>query len=281
MEEKTKIVNVRKIVEEKKIKMKQEVDDLKQKGIIPKLAIILASNDESSRIYINKKRQMCEELGVEEIEYILGEDKITEDIEEIIEKLNNDLSVHGILVQLPLYNHLDKDRILRKISPLKDVDGLSPENLGKLLAGKPANVACTPKGVESIIDSLDVDLTGKNAVVIGRSILVGKPMACVLLNKDATVTVCHSKTYNLIEYTKKADILVVAAGVPHLIKSDMVKEGSVIIDVGINRLNGKLVGDVDTEGVLDKVKYVTPVPGGVGLTTVLSLLENVINVAKI
>lgn len=281
MEEKTKIVNVRKIVEEKKIKMKQEVDDLKQKGIIPKLAIILASNDESSRIYINKKRQMCEELGVEEIEYILGEDKITEDIEEIIEKLNNDLSVHGILVQLPLYNHLDKDRILRKISPLKDVDGLSPENLGKLLAGKPANVACTPKGVESIIDSLGFDLTGKNAVVIGRSILVGKPMACVLLNKDATVTVCHSKTYNLIEYTKKADILVVAAGVPHLIKSDMVKEGSVIIDVGINRLNGKLVGDVDTEGVLDKVKYVTPVPGGVGLTTVLSLLENVINVAKI
>lgn len=281
MEEKTKIVNVRKIVEEKKIKMKQEVEILKQKGIIPKLAIILASNDESSRIYINKKRQMCEELGVEEIEYILGEDKITEDIEEIIEKLNNDLSVHGILVQLPLYNHLDKDRILRKISPLKDVDGLSPENLGKLLAGKPANVACTPKGVESIIDSLGFDLTGKNAVVIGRSILVGKPMACVLLNKDATVTVCHSKTYNLIEYTKKADILVVAAGVPHLIKSDMVKEGSVIIDVGINRLNGKLVGDVDTEGVLDKVKYVTPVPGGVGLTTVLSLLENVINVAKI
>lgn len=274
------IVNVKEIVESKKIELKKKVEKLKEKNIFPKLALILANDEAASRIYVGNKRKLCNELGILEEEYTLDESVTNEELIEIIQKLNNDESVDGILVQLPLYRHLDEAKILDSISPNKDVDGFHPLNLGKLMIGEKANVSCTPKGVMTILESLNIDLSGKNAVVIGRSRIVGKPMAQLLLNKNATVTMCHSKTKNLEEFTKKADILVVAVGVPHIIKKDMVKEGSIVLDVGINRVDGKIRGDVDTLDVLEKVKYVTSVPGGVGLTTVVSLVENLVEIAE-
>lgn len=279
-EQKGILINVKSIVENKKIFLKKKVNELKRNGIVPKLAVILANDLDASKIYVRKKREMCSELGVEEIEYMLDKDTTTEKVLDIINRLNEDDSVHGILVQLPVFKHLDERKILESISPKKDIDGFHPLNIGKLLMGKPEIVACTPRGIMSIIESTGVDLTSKTAVVVGRSIIVGKPVSALLLNKNATVITCHSKTKNLKKYTKMADVLVVAAGVPHLITSDMVKKNAIVIDVGINRIDGKIIGDVDTENVLDVVKYVTPVPGGVGITTVVSLLENLIDMAS-
>ncbi len=279
-EQKGILIDVKSIVENKKIFLKKKVNELKRNGIVPKLAVILANDLDASKIYVRKKREMCSELGVEEIEYMLDKDTTTEKVLDIINRLNEDDSVHGILVQLPVFKHLDERKILESISPKKDIDGFHPLNIGKLLMGKPEIVACTPRGIMSIIESTGVDLTSKTAVVVGRSIIVGKPVSALLLNKNATVITCHSKTKNLKKYTKMADVLVVAAGVPHLITSDMVKKNAIVIDVGINRIDGKIIGDVDTENVLDVVKYVTPVPGGVGITTVVSLLENLIDMAS-
>ena len=279
-ESKGTLIDVRKIVEDKKFNLKKQVLDLKRRGIIPKLAVILANDLDSSRIYVRKKREMCSEIGIEEVEYMLDSDTTTDKVLEIIERLNNDDSIHGILVQLPVFKHLDERRILESISPKKDIDGFHPLNIGKLIMGSPNIVACTPRGIMSIIDSTGVDLTSKTAVVVGRSIIVGKPISALLLNRDATVITCHSKTKNLKKYTKMADVLIVAAGVPHLITKDMVKNGALVVDVGINRIDGKVVGDVDTENVLDVAKFVTPVPGGVGITTVISLLENLVDMIK-
>lgn len=279
-ESKGTLIDVKKIVEDKKFNLKKQVLDLKRRGIIPKLAVILANDLDSSRIYVRKKREMCSEIGIEEVEYMLDSDTTTDKVLEIIERLNNDDSIHGILVQLPVFKHLDERRILESISPKKDIDGFHPLNIGKLIMGSPNIVACTPRGIMSIIDSTGVDLTSKTAVVVGRSIIVGKPISALLLNRDATVITCHSKTNNLKKYTKMADVLVVAAGVPHLITKDMVKKGALVVDVGINRIAGKVVGDVDTESVLDVAKFVTPVPGGVGITTVISLLENLVDIIK-
>lgn len=279
-ESKGTLIDVKKIVEDKKFNLKKQVLDLKRRGIIPKLAVILANDLDSSRIYVRKKREMCSEIGIEEVEYMLDSDTTTDKVLEIIERLNNDDSIHGILVQLPVFKHLDERRILEAISPKKDIDGFHPLNIGKLIMGSPNIVACTPRGIMSIIDSTGVDLTSKTAVVVGRSIIVGKPISALLLNRDATVITCHSKTKNLKKYTKMADVLVVAAGVPHLITKDMVKNGALVVDVGINRIDGKVVGDVDTENVLDVAKFVTPVPGGVGITTVISLLENLVDMIK-
>lgn len=279
-EQKGILIDVKSIVENKKIFLKKKVNELKRNGIVPKLAVILANDLDASKIYVRKKREMCSELGVEEIEYMLDKDTTTEKVLDIINRLNEDDSVHGILVQLPVFKHLDEKKILESISPKKDIDGFHPLNIGKLLMGKPEIVACTPRGIMSIIESTGVDLTSKTAVVVGRSIIVGKPVSALLLNKNATVITCHSKTKNLKKYTKMADVLVVAAGVPHLITSDMVKKNAIVIDVGINRIDGKIIGDVDTENVLDVAKYVTPVPGGVGITTVISLLENLIDMAS-
>ncbi len=279
-EQKGILIDVKSIVENKKIFLKKKVNELKRNGILPKLAVILANDLDASKIYVRKKREMCSELGVEEIEYMLDKDTTTEKVLDIINRLNEDDSVHGILVQLPVFKHLDERKILESISPKKDIDGFHPLNIGKLLMGKPEIVACTPRGIMSIIESTGVDLTSKTAVVVGRSIIVGKPVSALLLNKNATVITCHSKTKNLKKYTKMADVLVVAAGVPHLITSDMVKKNAIVIDVGINRIDGKIIGDVDTENVLDVAKYVTPVPGGVGITTVISLLENLIDMAS-
>jgi methylenetetrahydrofolate dehydrogenase (NADP+)/methenyltetrahydrofolate cyclohydrolase len=276
-----KIIDVKSIVENKKIELKERVEKLKKKKIYPKLAVIIANNEDSSRVYVGKKRKMCEELGIEEIEYILEEKTTNEEICEIINRLNEDNTVSGILVQLPIYKHLDENKILETILPSKDCDGIHPENLGKLLIGrKDGIIACTPKGINMVIDSLGADLTGMNAVVIGRSIIVGKPMSQLLLSKGATVTVCHSKTKDLKSHTKNADIIVVATGVPGLITKGMIKKDSIIIDVGINRVNGKLCGDVDTNNVVKKAKFVTPVPGGIGLTTVISLMDNLIEMSE-
>ena len=274
------IVDVKTIVKEKKQKLKERVESLKQNGVIPKLVVIFASDDPASELYVSKKRKMCCELGIEEEEYILDNSVTTDNIIDIIEKLNNDESVHGILVQLPLYKGLDEKKILNSINPEKDVDGLHPLNLGKLLCNKDGLVSCTPRGIMTILSELNVDLVGKNAVVVGRSVLVGKPITLLLLNAGATVTLCHSKTQNLKQHTKNADILIAAVGHPKLITADMVKPGAVIVDVGINRVDGKVVGDADTQAIADIAKYITPVPGGVGLTTVLSLLENVTEVAS-
>lgn len=280
-EQRGTLIDVKSIVENKKLNLKRKVNELKRKKIVPKLAVILANDLDASRIYVRKKREMCRELGVEEIEYMLDENTSTDKVLEIIERLNSDDTVHGILVQLPVFKHLDERKILESISPKKDIDGFHPLNIGKLVMGNPGVVACTPRGIMSVIESTGVDLTSKTAVVVGRSIIVGKPVSALLLNKNATVITCHSKTKNLKKYTKMADVLVVAAGVPHLVTSDMVKKGAIVIDVGINRIDGKVVGDVDTENVLNVAKYVTPVPGGVGITTVISLLENLIDMASL
>ena len=274
------IVNVKEIVENKKLKLKREILDLRDKGIVPKLAVILANDSDASRVYVGRKRKLCSELGIEETEYIFDEKVKTEDLLKVIDKLNKDSDVDGILVQLPLFKHLDEAKIIDSIVPEKDVDGFSAINVGRLYQGRTDIVPCTPKGVLTILKELEPDLKGKNAVVVGRSQIVGKPMAALLLNESMTVTICHSATTNLPEYTKMADVLVVATGVPHLIKDSMVKEGAIVIDVGMSRVNDKLVGDVDTENIEKIAKYVTPVPGGVGLTTVYSLAENVVEIAK-
>lgn len=274
-------INVKDIVKRKKEELKKEVDSLKQVGIQPKLAVILASEDEASKIYVGKKRKMCEELGIEQEEYILDSSVKTEDVVEIVKKLNEDKSVNGILVQLPLFKHIDMDEVLDSISDKKDVDGFHPLTLGKLFIGeKETFVSCTPKGIMTILDDMGVDCEGKHAVIVGRSRIVGKPISQLLLKRGATVTVCHSKTKDISLFTKQADILVAAVGRPHIITKDMVKKDAIVIDVGINRVDGKILGDVDTENVLEVCDKITPVPGGVGLTTVLSLLENVVQATK-
>lgn len=274
------IVNVKEIVEKKKSNLKREILELRDIGVVPKLAVILASDNDASRIYVGRKRKMCHELGIDEVEYIFDEKVTTEEVIKTIEKLNNDNEVDGILVQLPLFKHLDEQRILDSVSPKKDVDGFNSVNVGRLYKGEKDIVPCTPKGILTILKELDTEIQGKNAVVIGRSQIVGRPMAALLLAEGATVTICHSKTTDLPCHTRRADILIVATGVPHLIKKDMVKDGAIIIDVGMTRVNEKLVGDVDTESVAEVAKFVTPVPGGVGLTTVYSLMENVVEFAK-
>lgn len=274
------VIDVKKIVENKKIELKEKVKKLKKEGVVPKLAVILANDLAASKIYVSKKREMCAELGVDEVEYMLDENTTTNEVIKIIDRLNNDDSVHGILVQLPVFKDLDERKILERIDPSKDVDGFHPMNLGSLVMGNNKIIACTPKGIMMILEETGVDLKGKTAVVIGRSVIVGKPISQLLLNANATVITCHSKTVDLKKYTKMADVLVVAAGVPHLVTKDMVKKDSIVIDVGINRIDGKIVGDVDTENVKKVAKYITPVPGGVGITTVVSLLGNLIEMAE-
>lgn len=274
-------INVKEIVRRKKEELKQEVDRVKEKGVLPKLAVILASDDPASEIYVGKKRKMCEEMGILQEEYILDENTTTQDVVNIVKKLNEDNSVNGILVQLPLYKHIDMDEVLDSISDKKDVDGFHPLTLGKLFIGdKETFISCTPKGIMTILDDIGTEYIGKHAVVIGRSRIVGKPISQILLKRGATVTICHSKTDDISKFSKMADILIVAVGKPHIVTKDMVKEGAIVVDVGINRVDGKIIGDVDTEEVINVASKITPVPGGVGLTTVLSLLENVVQASK-
>lgn len=274
-------INVKDIVKRKKEELKQKVESLKKEGIQPKLAVILASEDEASKIYVGKKRKMCDELGIEQVEYIFDKSVTTEKIVDTVKTLNSDKTVSGILVQLPLFKHIDMDKVLDTISDKKDVDGFHPLTLGKLFIGeKETFIPCTPKGIMTILDDIKTEYEGKHAVIVGRSRIVGKPISQLLLKRGATVTVCHSKTKDISIYTKQADILVAAVGKPHIITENMIKPGAIVIDVGINRVDGKILGDVDTENALKVCSKITPVPGGVGLTTVLSLLENVVQAAQ-
>lgn len=275
------IINGKELAKNIKQSLKQEVDKLKEDGIIPKLAVILVGNDEASKVYVRNKSKACNKTGIEYEEYILEETTQMDELLSLIEKLNKRADISGILLQSPLPKHLDINVAFRAIDPSKDVDGFHPMNVGKLVLGQDTFVACTPYGVMRMLEAYNINIEGKNAVIIGRSNIVGKPLVQCLLSKNATVTVCHSRTKNIEEITKKADLIVAALGKANFVKEDMVKEGCVVIDVGINRLeNGKLVGDVDFEQVSKKASYITPVPGGVGPMTIAMLINNCLKAAK-
>ncbi len=257
--------------------LKSRVERLTQKGKTPGLAVIVVGNNPASLVYVKNKVIACEKLGFFSQKIALPESVSEAELCQIIENLNQDSKIHGILVQLPLPPHLDENQILKTISPQKDVDGFHAQNLGALVQQSEGLVACTPKGIIQLLDFEKIKIQGKNATVIGRSTIVGKPLALLLLNRGATVTLCHSQTQNLKEHTQNADILVAAVGKPGFIQSEMVKKGAVVIDVGINRLeNGTLVGDVDFESVSKMASFITPVPGGVGPMTIAMLLENTV-----
>ena len=260
--------------------LKEEVKLLKNSGIIPNLAVILVGEDKASQIYVKNKSKACNEVGIKFEEFLLPTDTTMDELIKLIDELNEREDVHGILLQSPIPKPLDADMAFGRISPDKDVDGFNPVNVGKLCLRQDGFVSCTPAGVMKLFEKYNIELAGKSAVVLGRSNIVGKPMSLCLLNKDATVTICHSKTKDLSEITKQADIIVVALGKPKFLKKDMVKDGAVIIDVGINRTETGIVGDVDFEEVKKKTSYITPVPGGVGPMTIAILLSNVIKSAK-
>ncbi|MEI6805941.1 MAG: bifunctional methylenetetrahydrofolate dehydrogenase/methenyltetrahydrofolate cyclohydrolase FolD [Myxococcaceae bacterium] len=242
---------------------------------VPGLCAIQVGQDPASQIYVRNKIKCAAEIGIHSVHHALSEQTSEQELLELINKMNQDPQIDGILVQLPLPAHISTEKVIRTISPLKDVDGFHPENIGLLSIGKPRFIPCTPKGCMRLIEISGLNLAGVNAVVVGRSNIVGKPMAQLLMNSEATVTVCHKQTRDLKSFTRQADLLVVAAGSPHLIKADFVKPGAVILDVGINRLpTGKLIGDVDTEGVIEVAQAITPVPKGVGPMTTAMLMEN-------
>ena len=261
--------------------VKVRADELKKFGVEPTLAVVLVGEDKASQTYVRAKEKACNEYGIKSVAHRLSENTTQNELLALINVLNLDDSIHGILVQLPLPKHIDTDAILAMINPAKDVDGFHAVNVGKLVSGLDGFVPCTPLGVMEILKEYDIEVAGLNAVVIGRSNIVGKPMANLLLNASATVTVTHSKTKNLKEICKNADLIVAAIGKPFFLKADMVKDGAVVVDVGINRLDdGRLVGDVDFEEVAPKCSYITPVPGGVGPMTIAMLLNNTILAAQ-
>lgn len=275
------IINGKELAKEIRQNLKQEVDKLKENKIYPKLAVILVGEDPSSKVYVRNKSRACDEIGIVFEEHLLNENIQMDELLQLIESLNKNPEINGILLQSPLPKHLDINQAFQTISPEKDVDGFHPLNVGKLCLGQDTFISCTPYGVIRMIEKYGIEVQGKKAVIIGRSNIVGKPLIQCLLNKNATVTVCHSKTENLKEITKEADILIAALGKAKFVTADMVKEGATVIDVGINtNEEGKLVGDVDFEQVEKKVEYITPVPGGVGPMTIAMLMENVVKAAK-
>jgi methylenetetrahydrofolate dehydrogenase (NADP+)/methenyltetrahydrofolate cyclohydrolase len=262
-------------------KVKSEVKGGAAKlGFKPGLAAVLVGDDPASRMYLDMKEGACREVGFKSVRKCLPADVPEGELLEAIESLNNDESIHGVLVQLPLPEHIDINRVFKAISPRKDVDGFHPQNMGELMAGSERLVAATPKGVIMLLDEYKIDIEGKDTVVINHSTVVGKPLAMLLLNRFATVTVCHVKTRDLAAHTKKADILVSATGVPHLIKADIVKEGAVVVDVGIAKKGGETVGDVDFDNVKGKCSHISPVPGGAGPMTIAALLDNTLSAAS-
>ena len=260
--------------------LKQRVDALREKNVVPGLCVILVGNDPASQTYVANKEKACARLGIHSQTLRMGAETTQAELEASIERANEDEAIHGILVQLPLPAHLDEHRALALIRPEKDVDGFHAVNMGRLARGEDCVVACTPKGALHMLKAAGVPIAGKNAVVIGRSNIVGKPMALLLLQENATVTICHSRTENLAEYTRRADILVAAVGKPRFVTADMVKEGAAVLDVGINRVDGKLCGDVDFETVKEKAGWISPVPGGVGKMTIAMLMENTVSAAE-
>ncbi len=258
-----------------------ECEELKKQGINPKLAVIMVGDNPASKVYVKNKSRVCNEVGIEYQEYLLPENATQKELLELIKRLNKDKKTNGILLQSPLPQHMNINEAFKTITYLKDVDGFTPASVGKLCIGEDTFISCTPYGVIKMFEEYNIDLKGKNVVILGRSNIVGKPLIQCCLQKDATVTVCHSKTKNLSEYTKKADVIISAIGKAKFLTEDMVKDGVVIIDVGINRQDdGKLVGDVDFENVSKKASYITPVPGGVGPMTIAMLMNNVIKATK-
>ena len=282
MNEEEKILSGKLVSAKIKEDLKNEVDELKAKGIIPKLAVIMIGDNPASKVYVKNKSKACNLVGVEFEEFLLDEKTEEKELFDLIDKLNEDKTINGILLQSPIPKHLDQNKAFRRIKAEKDVDGFNPINVGNLCIGNDCFISCTPFGVMKIFEYYNIDLEGKNAVVIGRSNIVGKPMVQCLLSKNATVTVCHSRTKNLKEITKNADILIAAIGKPKFVTKDFVKEGAIVIDVGINRQEGsnKICGDVDFDDCISKVSKITPVPGGIGPMTIAMLLYNVIKATK-
>lgn len=272
------IIDGKKCSEEILENLRRDISEYKEKtGKVPGLAVIILGNNAASKIYVKSKIRACEKTGILSREIILDENISEEELINEIEKLNNDKNINGILVQLPLPSHINEKKICEAISVKKDVDGFKAENLGKIMLGDDDGfISCTPQGIIYLIDQLNMDLHGKNVVVVGRSNIVGKPVASLLINKGATTTVCNSKTKDLAGILRKADIIVIAIGKAKFLTKDMVKEGAVVIDVGINRVDGKICGDVDYENVKDIVSHITPVPGGVGPMTIAMLLKNTV-----
>ena len=268
---------------EVKANVKKLTDELKEThGITPGLAVVIVGDDPASRVYVNNKKKACEAVGFISEEYALPAETTQEELLSLVDTLNNKESINGILVQLPLPKHLDDKAVIEAISPLKDVDAFHAVNVGKIMLGEYDFLPCTPAGVMEMLRSYDISVEGRECVVIGRSNIVGKPMGMLLLHENGTVTICHSRTKNLAEVCKRADILVAAVGIPRFVKADMVKDGAVVIDVGMDRdENGKLCGDVDFENVKDKCSYITPVPGGVGPMTIATLMKNTLKACKL
>ena len=275
------IIDGKELAKKIRASLKIECEELKKKNINSKLAVIMVGEDPASKVYVRNKSKACEDVGIEYEEYLLDANITQKELIELIEKLNNDKTVNGILLQSPIPSNLDINEAFRTISSEKDVDGFNPVNVGKLVLNQDTFVSCTPYGIMKMFEEYDIDLTGKNVVILGRSNIVGKPLIHCCLNKNATVTSCHSKTQNLAQKAKEADILISAIGKANFVTADMVKDGAVVIDVGINRLNnGKITGDVDFESVKEKVSYITPVPGGVGPMTIAMLMNNVIKATR-
>lgn len=275
------IIDGKELAKKIRANLKIECEELKKKNINSKLAVIMVGDDPASKIYVRNKSRACEDVGIEYEEYLLDANITQKELIELIQKLNNDKTVNGILLQSPIPSNLDINEAFRTISPEKDVDGFNPVNVGKLVLNQDTFVSCTPYGIMKMFEEYNIDLTGKNVVILGRSNIVGKPLIHCCLNKNATVTSCHSKTQNLAQKAREADILISAIGKANFVTEDMVKENAVVIDVGINRLdNGKITGDVDFENVKEKASYITPVPGGVGPMTIAMLMNNVIKATK-
>lgn len=276
----SKLLDGKIMAAEVEAEIKTRVDALIQKGYTPGLTVILVGDDPASQTYVSNKEKACARLGIRSRTLRLPADTTQQALEEAISEANDDPKVNGILVQLPLPAHLNSDRALSLILPEKDVDGFHDINMGRLARGQDCVVACTPKGALHMLKRAGVEISGKEAVVVGRSNIVGKPMALLLLQENATVTMCHSRTRDLAEHTRRADILVAAIGRPRFITADMVKDGAVVVDVGINRVDGKLCGDVDFENVAPKASWITPVPGGVGKMTIAMLMDNTVAAAE-
>lgn len=275
------ILNGKELAKKIRTNLKAEVEELKKQKKYPKLAVIMVGNDQASSIYVKNKSKACDEIGIDFEEYLLPEETTMQELLSLITKLNEEKEIKGILLQSPIPAHLDIQKAFETINPKKDVDGFHPISVGQACIGQDTFIPCTPLGIVRLLEEYKIPIEGKNVVILGRSNIVGKPLMQCMLKKNATVTICHSKTRNIQEITKQADILIVAIGKPKFITEDMVKENAVVIDVGMNRLeNGKLCGDIDFEGVEKKVSYITPVPGGVGPMTIAMLMQNVVKATK-
>ena len=275
------LIDGKKVSGEIRNRLADEIQELKKKtGKTPGLATVLVGDDPASAVYVRNKNKICGELGFQSFEQKLSADTSEEKLLQLVGELNSNKDVHGILVQLPLPDQIDSEKILQAIDPKKDVDGFHPVNVGKLVVGNALLTPCTPTGIIALLDRYDIEISGKHAVIIGRSNIVGKPVSMLLLHRNATITICHSRTQNLAEVTRSADILVAAVGRANFVTDEMVSEGTVVIDVGINRVDGKLTGDVDFEPVSKKASHITPVPGGVGPMTIALLMENTLKAFK-